>query len=103
MERHGGWCDARLLVSFGTPYRGAPKALDVLANGLTGKLAPLRLLGLEPFARSLTSLYQLLPIYPCVDLGNGTYRHVRDAGSLGALDMDEPKPPSDSTETSKTP
>ena len=28
-----GWTSCRALISFGSPYRGAPKALDFLANG----------------------------------------------------------------------
>ena len=33
LEVLGGWRDARMLVTFGTPYRGSLNALDFLCNG----------------------------------------------------------------------
>ena len=62
-----GWKDTRMLVTFGTPYRGSPNALDGLANGL--KKGPL---DLSDLARQLTAIYQLLPVYRCYDPGNGS-------------------------------
>ncbi len=62
-EHLGGAAVTRELVSFGTPYRGAMKALDKLVNGL-----PLAggLVDLSATVRSLPSAYELLPLYPAV-------------------------------------
>lgn len=54
-----GWRDTELLATFGTPYRGAPQALGALANGqVLFKVADVTAL-----VRSMTSVYQLLPVY----------------------------------------
>jgi len=76
-----GWKDTRALVTFGTPYRGSLNALDGLANGL--KKGPLDLSGL---ARQLTALYQLLPVYPCYDPGNGQLVRVAEATGIPNMD-----------------
>jgi pimeloyl-ACP methyl ester carboxylesterase len=60
-----GWKRTRILVTFGTPYRGAPNAINALANGVKRKVL-VREIDLSPLVRSFTSSYQLLPIYPCV-------------------------------------
>lgn len=65
-----GWRDTRTLVTFGTPYRGSIKAIGTLANGMSKKIGPVGL-DLTGLVRSLTSVYQLLPIYPCYDPGDG--------------------------------
>jgi pimeloyl-ACP methyl ester carboxylesterase len=65
-----GWRDTRMLVTFGTPYRGSLKAVGTLGNGFGKKIGPLRL-DLTAMVRSLTAVYQLLPIYPCFEDGNG--------------------------------
>lgn len=55
-----GWRHTVLLATFGTPFRGAPKALGALANGLTlGGVADV-----SKLVRSMTSVHQLLPIDP---------------------------------------
>lgn len=59
-----GWRDTRTLITFGTPYRGSLNSLDSLANGFSKGIGPLKA-DLSPLLRSFTSLYQLLPIYPC--------------------------------------
>ena len=69
LEMLDGWKDTRLLITFGTPYRGSLNALDFIANGMKKKLGPVTLLNLTELVRSFTSVYQLLPIYPCVDPG----------------------------------
>ena len=74
-----GWRDARALISLGTPYRGAPKALDALANGL--RKGPLVFDELTRFARSCTSIHQLLPIYAAVSDAGATQR-VADVEGL---------------------
>lgn len=79
LEVLDGWRDTRALVTFGTPYRGSLNALGFLANGFEKKLGPFTLVDLSDLLRSLTSVYQLLPIYPCHDGGDGTLRRVAEA------------------------
>jgi pimeloyl-ACP methyl ester carboxylesterase len=85
LECLDGWRDTRMLVTFGTPHRGSLNAVDFLVNGFVKKLGPLRLVDLTDLLRSLTSVYQLLPTYPCVDRGDG-YLPVADA-SLPGVDV----------------
>ena len=59
LEVLDGWKDTRLLITFGTPYRGSLNALDFIANGLTKKLGPVTLINLTNLLRSFTSVYQL--------------------------------------------
>ena len=42
LEMLDGWKDTRLLITFGTPYRGSLNALDFIANGMKKKLGPSR-------------------------------------------------------------
>ena len=65
LEVLGGWYDARALFTFGTPHRGSINGLNFLANDYK-KLV----FDLTNVMRSLTSVYQLLPIYPVVNIGN---------------------------------
>lgn len=65
LEVLGGWRDARALFTFGTPHRGSVNGLNFLANDYK-KL----FFDLTNVMRSLTSVYQLLPIYPVVSIGN---------------------------------
>lgn len=61
----GGSDHARGLVTIGTPYRGSVNALTSLHGGVAPSLGRLS----EPFtrlARSMPSLYQLLPSWPCL-------------------------------------
>ncbi|HRC11860.1 MAG TPA: hypothetical protein PLX68_03220 [Dermatophilaceae bacterium] len=59
----------RAVVTLGTPHRGAPKAVEVMANGY-----PVRVLGVRvghvqsfaPIARSWPGMSDLLPQYPVV-------------------------------------
>jgi pimeloyl-ACP methyl ester carboxylesterase len=74
LECLDGWRDTRALVTFGTPHRGSVKAVGTLANG--NKLA---FFDLSALARSFTSIYQLLPIYPCFDVGDGKLVRVAEA------------------------
>ncbi|MGW6916350.1 lipase/acyltransferase domain-containing protein [Kitasatospora sp. NPDC054939] len=60
----GGAEYCKALITLGTPHRGAPKALDVLANGLP--VGPVRLAGLTRVIRSWPSVYELLPRYPAL-------------------------------------
>jgi hypothetical protein len=88
LECLDGWKDTRMLITFGTPHRGSLNAVDFLTNGFVKKLGPLKIADLTRLLRSLTSVYQLLPTYPCVDLGEGgEYALVADASdSLAGVD-----------------
>jgi pimeloyl-ACP methyl ester carboxylesterase len=83
LEVLGGWRDTRFLVTFGTPYRGSLNALDNIVNGS-------RFAGLDvsPFLRTLTSLYQLLPTYPCISKDGASLTRVTETSSLPWLDPD---------------
>lgn len=67
---------ARTLITIGTPYQGAVKALEALVNGLS-------IVGIQltDLVRSFPSVYQLLPTYPCLDIGNG------EVQKLGTFDL----------------
>ncbi|MGV9450896.1 esterase/lipase family protein [Streptomyces sp. NPDC003635] len=69
IEKEGGAGHTRKLITLGTPYRGAARALDQLVNGAHQRLGPLSF-DLTTFARTLPSLHQLLPEYACLQ-GNG--------------------------------
>lgn len=79
-----GWRDTRALITFGTPYRGSLNALDYLASGM--RKGPAGIVDLSDLIRSLTSVYQLLPVYKCFDPGDGTLILVGEAGSIPGLD-----------------
>ena len=68
IEKCGGAEVTRKLITLGTPYRGAARALDQLVNGAHHGLGPFRL-DLTRFARSMPSLHQLLPEYACIEQG----------------------------------
>ncbi|MCG6928503.1 MAG: hypothetical protein LJF30_24745 [Acidobacteria bacterium] len=74
LELHDGWRSTRALVAFGTPFRGAPSALDALSNGV--RKGPLGLVDLTTLARSCTSVHQLLPFYPVVETGGRGFARV---------------------------
>ncbi len=86
LECLDGWRDTRTLISFGTPYRGSLKAMDFIANGWREKLGPVTLLDLSDLLRSFTSVYQLLPVYPCYDEGTGKLIKVSAATTIPGLD-----------------
>lgn len=76
LEVLDGWRDTRAPITFGTPYRGALNAVDAISNGLV----EMGVVDLTPLARSINSLYQLLPVCPCVQDPGGALRRVRDGG-----------------------
>ena len=80
-----GWKNTRLLITFGTPYRGSLNALDFIVNGMKTKLGPVTLVNLTELVRSCTAVYQLLPIYPCIDPGNGKLARVTEVDSIPEL------------------
>ena len=75
LEVLGGAADTRALITFGTPYRGSINALETLVNGIRKA----GVLDLTELTRTYTSIYQLLPIYPCVDRGDGRLVHLIEA------------------------
>lgn len=68
LEVLGGWRDTRVLVTFGTPYRGSLNALRTLVEGV--RYGPLGVIELTDAVRSFTSVYQLLPVYKCVGVSD---------------------------------
>lgn len=80
LEILGGWRNCRALITFGTPYRGSVKALGYLAQGRTG---PRSLL--IPTARTMPSIYQLLPVYPVLHANGGTHR-VAEGPEIAGID-----------------
>jgi pimeloyl-ACP methyl ester carboxylesterase len=85
LEVLDGWRDTRMLVTFGTPYRGSLNALDFLCNGFKKGIGPVGL-DLSRFLRSLSSVYQLLPRYPVVDSGSGEMTRVAETVGLPGVD-----------------
>ena len=83
LEVFEGWRTTRRLITFGTPYRGSVNAVDTLVSGIR-KLG-MQLDGITALGRSLTSIYQLLPTYRCLDTGAGELQRVGDV-SLANLD-----------------
>lgn len=83
VECLGGWQHTRALITLGTPHRGALNAVGFIENGMKKGIGPLGL-DLSPLLRSFTSVYQLLPIYPCIDTG-GAPQRVADAAHAGVL------------------
>jgi hypothetical protein len=82
-----GWRDTRMLITFGTPFRGAAKALTTLANGIQFRFVPYRE-NLEDSIRSFTSVYQLLPYYKCCELHPGSTRvGIGDLVGVRSLDL----------------
>lgn len=71
LEVLGGWQHCKALITFGTPYRGSINALNFIANGYKRQFVDL-----TDVMRSFTSVYQLLPIYKMVKVGD---RHQRVA------------------------
>jgi pimeloyl-ACP methyl ester carboxylesterase len=68
IERCGGAEVTRKLITLGTPYRGAARALDQLVNEARQGLGPFGV-SVTRFARSMPSLHQLLPEYACIEHG----------------------------------
>ena len=75
-----GWRDSRALFTFGTPYRGSPKAVNFLANGYKQLF-----LDLTDVMRSLTSIYQLLPIYKAINI-DGEFHRIAEVDNLPNID-----------------
>lgn len=80
LEALDGWRDCRALMTIGTPHRGSLNALDTLSNGFH-KGHRKFFHELCDVVRSFTSVYQLVPSYPVLEL-NGTYIRVADTNKL---------------------
>ncbi|KOV81762.1 triacylglycerol lipase [Nocardia sp. NRRL S-836] len=81
----GGWDRCRALITYGTPFRGAIKALSFLSDGF--KLLGLEIRPVTELLRRYTSVYQLLPRYEAIDV-DGTRRRLADiTHDLGGLDV----------------
>ncbi len=88
LEVLGGWQDARALFTFGTPYRGSVDAVNILANGFKkGGIDLLEVLGMREMLHSLTSIYQLMPIYPMLQVGSESKR-VAEVSNLPNIDRE---------------
>ena len=81
-----GWRHTRKLITFGTPYRGSLNAVDFLSNGYVKTFAGFNVADLSTLMRSFTSVYQLMPRYPCVDTGDGVMRRPGEARGLPNID-----------------
>jgi Lecithin:cholesterol acyltransferase len=73
-----GWRDCRALITFGTPYRGSLNALSFLANGYKRLFTDL-----SEVMRSFPSMYQLLPIYRVLRVGDDYVRVAEATGVPG--------------------
>ena len=51
----------------------------------------MKLIDLSKLLHSLTSVYQLLPVYPCIDLGDGYVRPAETANRIEGLDESRAK------------
>ncbi|MGZ8603256.1 MAG: lipase/acyltransferase domain-containing protein [Actinomycetota bacterium] len=88
LECLDGWRDSRMLVTFGTPFRGSLNALGFITQGMRKGFGPLTLVDLSNLLRSFTSVYQLLPIYPCLrnEGAEGLVRLTEAGSSIPNLD-----------------
>ena len=84
IECLGGWQVTRTLMTLGTPHRGSLNAVGFLENGMKKGIGPFGL-DLSPLLRSLTSVYQLLPIYPCVSNQGAALQRIAEAAQAGLL------------------
>ncbi|WP_327362965.1 MULTISPECIES: lipase/acyltransferase domain-containing protein [unclassified Streptomyces] len=80
VERLGGHEITRRLITLGTPHQGSVEALAGLVDG-SRAAGP----DLGAFARSLPSLHQLAPDYPCVTGPQGL-AYARDLPGLPGVD-----------------
>jgi pimeloyl-ACP methyl ester carboxylesterase len=78
LDALGGWQQCRALLTFGTPFRGSVKALDLLVNGISKYGVEAE--ALSELVRRFTSVYQLLPRYPVI-------RDLRQPGREGAAPL----------------
>src|SRR5262249_1404128 len=77
---------ARALITFGTPYRGAPRALHYLVNGAYLEKLGVRWLDVTNVLRTFPSAYQLLPRYPVIGTAKGEKRVTELGAEVLGLD-----------------
>lgn len=82
-EHLGGAANTRRIFTFGTPHRGSLKALAILVQGK--RIGPF---DVGRVARALPTVWELLPQYPCVVLGDKRTVHLQDAG---LAELDDPR------------
>ncbi|GET35853.1 alpha/beta fold hydrolase [Microseira wollei] len=81
LEHLGGAEHCKALITLGTPYRGSVKILNYLANGFRKRPLP----ELTEVVRSFTSAYQLLPMYPMVNVDSNWQRVAEADGIPGVV------------------
>jgi len=86
LECLDGWRSTRMLITLGTPYRGSLNALGFIANGMRKAIGPFTIVDLSGLLRSFTSVYQLLPIYPCYEEDESLIRVTE--GPIANVDRD---------------
>lgn len=79
-----GWRITRRLISIGTPFRGSLDSLGTICNGAAKKIGPITIDATKA-SRTFQSLYQLLPIYPVIGVGDAPLVRV-DSLDLPNLD-----------------
>ncbi|GGV00424.1 hypothetical protein GCM10010182_17090 [Actinomadura cremea] len=88
LRHHDDAGDCHRVLTAGTPFRGAVKALDYLVNG--PRLGPVRLRRLAETLREVPGVYDLLPLYRTVadrrPGRDGTARRLADL--VDGLDLD---------------
>lgn len=77
ISKEGGASLTRKMITLGTPYRGAIKALSVLADGPMPKLGRFGE-RLHPTVLSFPSVHQLLPSYACINHGAEELEYLTD-------------------------
>jgi pimeloyl-ACP methyl ester carboxylesterase len=82
-EQLGGASSVRSVLTIGTPHRGAIPALDGIVNGK--KL--LKIFDMSKELRSLPSVYELLPVFPCLRDGAALKKINNVAATLPFLDQ----------------
>jgi pimeloyl-ACP methyl ester carboxylesterase len=73
------------VVTIGTPYQGAAKALGVLTSDYVRLAAGVRF-KLGPLARSLPSVAELLPVYPCLGNSSDDLQTLADVDDVPGLE-----------------
>jgi hypothetical protein len=90
LEKLGGRDVTRTLITIGTPYKGSINALETIVNGSSLGAGPFSI-SIDALVRSFPSVYQLLPSYPCVDVGDGQLRGLcgLDLPNTHSMDIKE--------------
>jgi len=80
-----GWKITSALVTMGTPFRGSLNAVSTLHDGQQ-IFGSLQLPEVDELLRSCTSVYQLLPTYPCIGV-DGKDMRVSELSGLRGIDQ----------------